>query len=639
MNAQEALDFVDRLVYQIQEKHLSDLEREVFIGSWQGKTYTEISPLNAQYIERNVAFKMWRKISGVLGEKVTKKTIKGAVERKLNLSLPCHNVLINYHYHEPDCYLAQEFQEAISLAGHHIQLVALGRVSDSFSTFNITDLNQIDRELERCNYLILLLSPQAAMSEILIEQLKKAKERQNSILRSPPIILPIRVNCPATLPLNHDLRNYLLGTCQREWKSATDTPIIIQEILNFLSHNVEWNSQQDVIPAWEEWKTVGIEEWEREINTAFHQVDTPLSASSTPLIPVHIPSPLPVAEPELPRGQVRLESAFYIRRDPYESQCYQEILHPGALVRLKAPRQMGKTSMMARILDYAREQGYRTVPLSFQHADKGVFGNLNLLLRWFCARVSRKLRLPYIVEDYWSETFGSKDNCTAFFEDCLLSETDTPLVLGLDEVDRVFQYPKVADDFFSLLRAWYEEAGYGDPDSELWQKLRLVIVHSTEVYIPLDINQSPFNVGLPIHLPEFTPEQVDDLAQRHGIHLTTIEIQELMKLVGGHPYLVRLAFYHIVRQQLTITQLLETAATESGIYSDHLRRHLWNLQQYPELAEAFYQVLTQQTPIELKPVLAFKLHSMGLVHLQADQVTPRFELYRNYFYHRLIAAG
>ncbi len=639
MNAQEALDFVDRLVYAKQEKHLNDLEREVFIGSWAGKTYTEISPLNAQYIERNVAYKLWKKISNTLGEKVTKKTIKGAVERWILLYPPCQNVLINASSHEPDSHLAQQLQEAIAGAGHHVRTIAIGKVPSSWPASDTAGLSQIDREIESCNYLILLLSPQAAMSEIVIEQLRKAKDRQNPLLNSPPIILPIRVNCPATLPFNHDLRNYLLGTCQREWKSATDTPIIIQEILNFLSNNVEWTRQQDAIPCWEEWKTVGIEEWEREINTAFNQVNSPVSQPPTPDISVKIPSPLPVAEPELPRGQVRLESAFYIRRNPYESQCYQEVLHPGALIRLKAPRQMGKTSLMARILDHAREQGYRTVPLSFQHADKGIFANLNSLLRWFCARVARKLRLPYLVEDYWTETFGSKDNCTAFFEDCLLPETETPLVLGLDEVDRVFQYPKIADDFFSLLRAWYEEAGYGDPDSELWQKLRLVIVHSTEVYIPLDINQSPFNVGLPIHLPEFSPEQVNDLALRHGLNLTAIQIQNLMQLIGGHPYLIRLAFYHIVRQQITLSQLLETASTEAGIYSDHLRRHLWNLQQHPELSEAFRQVVTQQTPIELKPAFAFKLHSMGLVHLQADRVTPRFELYRDYFYHRLATSA
>jgi hypothetical protein len=87
----------------------------------------------------------------------------------------------------------------------------------------------------------------------------------------------------------------------------------------------------------------------------------------------------------------------------------------------------------------------------------------------------------------------------------LLPEIETPLVLGLDEVDEVFRYPAIADDFFGLLRAWYEEASYGSGDSELWERLRLIVVHSTEVYLPLDVNQSPFNVGLPIELPEFNP--------------------------------------------------------------------------------------------------------------------------------------
>jgi serine/threonine-protein kinase len=85
--------------------------------------------------------------------------------------------------------------------------------------------------------------------------------------------------------------------------------------------------------------------------------------------------------------------------------------------------------------------------------------------------------LNYRVDDFWTDTYGSKDNCDAYFEDCLLPETESPLVLGLDEVDRVFQYPVIADDFFGLLRAWYEEARHGDQGSELWEKLRLVVVH------------------------------------------------------------------------------------------------------------------------------------------------------------------
>ncbi|MBD2664646.1 AAA-like domain-containing protein [Richelia sinica FACHB-800] len=60
--------------------------------------------------------------------------------------------------------------------------------------------------------------------------------------------------------------------------------------------------------------------------------------------------------------------------------------------------------------------------------------------------------------------------------------------------------------FFGLLRALHEEG----KRREIWQKLRLVIVHSTEVYISLDINQSPFNVDLSVELPEFNNQQILD---------------------------------------------------------------------------------------------------------------------------------
>jgi hypothetical protein len=86
-----------------------------------------------------------------------------------------------------------------------------------------------------------------------------------------------------------------------------------------------------------------------------------------------IPSPLPVAEPELPSGQVRLASAFYVERVPYEAQCYKEILQPGALIRIKAPRQMGKTSLMARILYQAQRAGISHSSVEFSTRRYGSF--------------------------------------------------------------------------------------------------------------------------------------------------------------------------------------------------------------------------------------------------------------------------
>ncbi|MGF1938968.1 MAG: AAA-like domain-containing protein [Nostoc sp. ChiQUE02] len=341
-------------------------------------------------------------------------------------------------------------------------------------------------------------------------------------------------------------------------------------------------------------------------------------------------------EAEFPVGQVPLTSSFYVERPPIEDRCFQEILQPGALIRIKASRQMGKTSLMARILDEARKHGCQTVSISFHLADKAVFTSLDTFLRWFCESVGRKLKQLHQLDDYWS-IYGSKDKTTAYFEECLLEEIDSPLVISLDGVDRIFPHRDIAEDFFNLLRAWYEYAKYGDRSSELWKKLRLVLVHSKEVYIPLNINQSPFNVGLSIELQEFNQEQVQILVARHqGLNWTDAQIEKLMDMVGGHPYLVRLALYHVQHQDITLEQLLQTAPTEAGIYSDHLRGHLCNLDDHPNLVAAFSQVVKSLVPIELDSESAFKLHSMGLVvYCNDNKVMPRCNLYRQYFQHRL----
>lgn len=156
------------------------------------------------------------------------------------------------------------------------------------------------------------------------------------------------------------------------------------------------------------------------------------------------------------------------------------------------------------------------------------------------------------------------------------------------------------------------------------------MAHSVEVYIPLPTNRSPFNVGLAIELPTFNQEQVQDLAQRHQLQLTKPELEHLMKLTGGFPYLIRLALYQSYRLKIPLQTLLQDAAKDKGIYQQHLQHQLWNLQQHPKLFDAFQQVLT--APIQLGIEVAFKLKSLGLVHLSENQVTVSCELYREYFH-------
>ena len=334
------------------------------------------------------------------------------------------------------------------------------------------------------------------------------------------------------------------------------------------------------------------------------------------------------------KGQVPLDSPFYVERLPIELQCYETIIQPGALIRIKASKQMGKTSLMARILQHARGQRYQTVVLNLQLADATVLTDLSRFLQWFCAIATRSLGLDNRVADDWDEMFGSNYNCTDYFEKYLLPALESPLVLVLDEADVVFNYPEVATDFFGLLRAWYEQAQYGDSRSEIWQKLRLVVVHSTEVYIPLNLNQSPFNVGLSIELPEFTPEQVQDLANRYLLDWGEEEVTRLMQWVGGKPYLVQTALHHLSTEAMTLDRLA-TEVTADSIYEAHLRHLLWQIEPYPELMNALMQVVMSPTPVELEPVQAFKLQSLGVVKRQGEGYICGCQLYCQYFRDRL----
>ena len=342
--------------------------------------------------------------------------------------------------------------------------------------------------------------------------------------------------------------------------------------------------------------------------------------------------PIPEVAIESPQKLTSPNSALYVKRPPIEGICCRKLEEPGALIRIKAPKQMGKTSLMLFCLAHARQQGYRTATLSLQRADRATFTDLDKFLRWFCTAVSHQLGLSnQSVEETWNTLYGSKSNCTNYFEDCLLSQTDVPLTLALDQVDEVFLYPGIGDEFFSLLRSWYEEASYDNSKSKLWQKLRILIVHSTEVYVPLDINRSPFNVGLTIALPPFTKDQVRDLVQRHKLDLSETQVDNLMELLSGHPYMMRLALFHLSQRGEDWQAIFKTAATDAGIYADLLRRHLRYLQENPELAQAYQQVIKTDELVELEQVAAFKLNSMGLVNLHGNAVVNSCELYRRYF--------
>jgi DNA-binding Xre family transcriptional regulator len=348
-----------------------------------------------------------------------------------------------------------------------------------------------------------------------------------------------------------------------------------------------------------------------------------------------LPKVIDTSEDRLPRypsGSIPLGSTFYLERLPQEAQIDREINKPGALVRIKAPREMGKTSLLLRVLERAKCLGYHTVSLNLEQVDRSILRDLNQFLRLLCANTARQLQIKPQLDAYWDEDLGSKISCTTYFQEYLLAEINTPLVLALDEVNQLFEHPNVAKDFLPLLRSWYEEA----KTLPVWQKLRLIVVHSTEIYVPLQLNQSPFNVGLPVQLNTFSQQEVQQLARCYGLDWEDgAAAQQLMQKIEGHPALVNIALYHLSRGEETLTQLLDNAATPTGIYHDRLQRYWATLAEQPELAQALDTVMNAPEPISLAPILAYKLSSLGLIERVGEKAVPSCELYRQAFKQRI----
>jgi len=335
---------------------------------------------------------------------------------------------------------------------------------------------------------------------------------------------------------------------------------------------------------------------------------------------------------------IALDSGYYIERPYLQSNCYDAIKQPGIIINICAPKQMGKTSMMIRILAYAETRNYHTVSLNLQLPENETLNNLKNLLKWFCARVSKDNGLLNQVAEFWDDSLDSKTNATDYLETIILpqcstksSQENAPLIIAIDEINELFAYPHIAREFFLLLRTWSEKAKLKLKNGNLWQKLRLIIIYSTEVLLPPSLPPSIFNTMLKIKLPLFNLEEVQDLANKYQYEINLQQIKQLINLLGGHPYRLQLAFCALKKEILTLEELFKNKEIAIHLYKEHLQQQWWNLQPYPELIDIFTQIVRTPNPLQIKVSLGNQLEKMGLIYLKGDRARISCDLFRLFF--------
>ena len=329
---------------------------------------------------------------------------------------------------------------------------------------------------------------------------------------------------------------------------------------------------------------------------------------------------------ELPTGALSPDSRFYIERH-HDRVMRRQVTLQGSTTIIEGARQMGKSSLVVRALAHARAQQCVVIDFDFQDLDESCLHDLETLLRYLADAMCERLRLAISPEDVWRGPLGAKDKLTSYVREYVLQGVRMPVVLVIDEVDRVLGRPYY-DDFFGLLRAWHNRRAR-DP---LWAKFNMVLSYSTDPrQVIRDPNQSPFNVGTKLQLDDFTFDDVWELNRRYDKPLKRKnQLKALMEVIGGHPHLVQQALYTLADKTHTLPVLLDTTHVAAGPFIDHLQHYERRLEAEPALKQGMRQALMNGTCPQ--GGVCSRLRSMGLITgVSHDTVAPRCRLYVAYF--------
>jgi hypothetical protein len=341
----------------------------------------------------------------------------------------------------------------------------------------------------------------------------------------------------------------------------------------------------------------------------------------------------PFAELEPAGGAVPLGSPFYVVRDT-EERFAAAIARCDSIVLVKGPRDVGKTSLLARGLQRARQAGARVVLTDLDVFNASQMASAEALLLALAQTLADQLELELSPGALWDAERGPNVNFQRFLRRHVFGAVDTPLVWGLDGVDRLFRYD-FGTEIFALFRAWHNERAL-DPASP-WCRLTLAIAYATEAHLFItDLNRSPFNVGARLTLDDFTLEQVADLNDRYGAPLKeAAEVARYDKLVGGHPYLVRRGLDEMAAHGAPLAALAERAASDTWIFGHHLHRMLDLVTRDPELCEVVRGLLAGRSRVP--PRSFYRLRSAGVLAGDAeDDARPRCRLYALYLERHLL---
>ena len=470
---------------------------------------------------------------------------------------------------EADCRLSEFLHEHLAAAGFDV----------SYDTRQGSGLKWVDKVgalISQADAVVILLSEVSVQSETLSYQVELAYQaaQQN---RKKPRLLPVRVRYTGALP------SAMAGILDPLQAFHWQGPETNERLLDDLNRALE-----------ESLKTIAL--WPR-------------------------------VRLESVGGAVPLASDFYVLRST-DHEFQTAVSRRDSIVLVKGARQIGKTSLLARGLQLARDSGAKVVLTDFQKFNSSHLASLDALFLTFAEFLADQLGMDMPGEEHWDKRRSPNTNFERYLKRHVIPAAPGHLVWGLDEVDRLFSCA-FGNEVFGLFRAWHNERALNP--SGPWSRLTLVMAYATEAHLFIsDLNQSPFNVGTRLTLEDFNLKEVAELNRRYGSPLRDeTELKKLYGLLGGQPYLVRRGLNELTGTNTTFDALLASADRDDGVFGDHLRRILMLLAKDAELTQFVGAVLRGESTTNIPAFYRLRTAGIMVGETLAD-MRFRCELYAIY---------
>lgn len=324
------------------------------------------------------------------------------------------------------------------------------------------------------------------------------------------------------------------------------------------------------------------------------------------------------------RGALPLDSPVYVAR-PVDQELATAINRHESCFLLKGARQVGKSSLLARGLQHAREREIRAQATDLHALNSECLQSADALLLALARHLAERLDLAR-PEESWEADALPNENFGRYMRRVVLAE---PLLWALDGADALLVCP-LGGAIFSMFRAWHNERAL-DPSGP-WPRLTLLIAYATEPHLFIrDLNRSPFNVGTRLLLSDFDFRQVEELNRRCGEPLREeADLRRFYRLTGGHPYLAQEGLRALAAGGVHLGELERDAGGDGSFFVDHLRPLRMDLKRDPDLCDVVRRVLRgEKCPSEES---FWRLRAAGVLAGESSlEARPRCGLYASYF--------